>query len=281
MENTGNVFFSGSEDKPIWFIAINHEKWIGPLAASEVLEKIRQGELTWAHYGWRKAQAKWERLCDLPEFQSAVPLQPNPVIESEVRKTAVKEKKVTPPPPAKKAPNWYLYYNDSQFGPFLEEDIHRFLKIGKIHGDVHVWKEGMGGWEKLRQVATFKEVVAESKSARSLKRPERRKTPRVPVLARSLMASGGKVFTAVCRDVSVGGMQVLTQALPGPVGTRLKLNISAPVSAGGKKIQSFVAEGQIVRVLEDGRGFSFRFEKLSSESLRCIQAYIQTSTSPK
>jgi len=279
MENTGNVFFSGKEDQAVWFVAINHEKWIGPMAASEVVGRINKAELTWAHYGWRKGQQKWMRLCDIPDFKAAVPSQPNKIVEVEVQKNVTRAHAAPPPP--KKVQSWYLYYNDSQFGPFTEDDIHRFLRIGKIHGDVHIWKDGMSGWEKIKRLDPFKESVAESKNARAVKKTERRRAPRVPVVARSLMASGGKVFTAVCRDVSVGGMQVLTRDLPGPVGTRLKLNISAPVTVAGRKISSFVAEGEIVRLLEDGKGFSFRFEKLSDHSVRCIEQYIQSSETKK
>ena len=280
MENTGNVYFSGREDEAVWFVATGEERWIGPMAASEIVARIQKSELTWAHYGWKKGRAKWERLCDIPEFKSAVPTAPNKIIEVEVRKSAT-DAKIAPPPPSKKAQSWYLYYNDSQFGPFTEEDIHRFLRIGKLHGEVHVWKDGMSGWEKIKRVENFKESVAESKNARAARKAERRKAPRVPVVARSLMSSGARLFSAVCRDVSVGGMQLLTRDLPGEVGTRLKLNVSAPVTASGRKIESFVAEGEIVRLLEDGKGFSFRFEKLSAHAVRCIEAYIASSESRK
>ncbi|MBU6376563.1 MAG: DUF4339 domain-containing protein [Bdellovibrionales bacterium] len=280
MENTENVFLSSKGDQAIWFVAIDHEKWLGPLSASEIVARIAKSELTWAHYGWRKGQSKWMRLCDIEEFKAAVPAEPNKIIEVEVHRSAASAG-APPPVPKKPAQSWYLYYNDSQFGPFTEEDIHRFLRIGKIHGEVHIWKDGMAGWEKIKRLDSFKESVSEAKSARTTKRAEKRKSPRVPVVARGLMATGGKVFAAVCRDVSVGGMQVLTRDLPGPVGSRLKLNISAPVTAAGKKIESFVAEGEIVRLLEDGRGFSFRFDGLSDRSRSCIEAYIESNETRK
>jgi len=280
MENTENVFLSKQGDEPIWFVAMDHERWIGPLSASEVVSRIEKAELSWAHYAWRKGQQKWLRLCDIKEFKAAVPAEPNKIIEVEVHKN-VSRSAAPPPVPKKAAQSWYLYYNDSQFGPFAEEDIHRFLRIGKIHGDVHIWKDGMAGWEKIKRLDAFKESVAESKSARTTKKADKRKSPRVPVVARSLMSSGDKVFAAVCRDVSIGGMQVLTRDLPGPVGARLKLNVTAPVTAAGKKIESFVAEGEIVRLLEDGRGFSFRFDKLSDRSRSCIEAYIESNETKK
>jgi hypothetical protein len=83
----------------------------------------------------------------------------------------------------------------------------------------------------------------------------------------------------MCRDISVGGMQVLTDQIPGVSGTRIRLNVS-PVNPSRSKassaIEPFVAEGVIVRILEDGRGFSFRFEGLTDRAKKIIEKYIAT-----
>jgi hypothetical protein len=41
-------------------------------------------------------------------------------------------------------------------------------------------------------------------------------------------------------------------------------------------IEPFVAEGVIVRLLEDGRGFSFRFERLTDGARKTIETYIKS-----
>jgi hypothetical protein len=79
MENTSNVFFESNS--PIWFVAMDGAKWIGPLSPTDIVNKIEQGEITWAHYAWRKEQRNWERLCDLDFFKAAVPHQPNKILE--------------------------------------------------------------------------------------------------------------------------------------------------------------------------------------------------------
>jgi len=337
MENTGKVLFD-DDTTPQWFIALG-ERWIGPLTAADVYDKVLSQEITWAHYVWRAGQAEWKRICDTPTFQAAVPTQPPAQLKSELMKASV-----TPPPtpqsggsvaraPAPPAPpetaaparQWFLYYNDSQFGPFSEEEVRRFLKIGKIHGRVHAWKDGMPGWLRLEKVSGFEEDVAEAarvreskmqaasprisataaqaaqaghapsgKSAAAAKpevsapsgarlkasspapsgvRAEQRKSPRRPLLARVIFAQGEEVAVGVCRDVSVGGMQVLTDRIPGVPGSQIKLNVSAPGEKGPKP---FVAGGVIVRVLEDGRGFSFRFDRLPDESRKIIEDYIRS-----
>lgn len=280
MENTRKVLFSSRENQPVWFVAMDAQKWIGPLSATEVVEKIESGELTWAHYGWRKEQGKWVRLCDIPAFGVAVPEEP----PAPVRLSQATSKKAAPPaPPSQAEKQWFLYYSDSQFGPFPEHEIHRFLHIGKIHGGVHAWCEGMQGWEKLQGIEEFAESIEEGARARKSAKPakpakaekiERRKAPRAPLVARSIMAVGGQVFTGMCRDVSVGGMQVLTPEMEVEIGTRLKLNISTPKGADGG-IKAFVAEGVVVRRLEDGNGFSFRFDKLPAEGKKAIESYVK------
>jgi hypothetical protein len=70
-------------------------------------------------------------------------------------------------------------------------------------------------------------------------------------------------------------MQVLTDQIPGDVGTNLKLNITP---AGAARTPAFVAQGVIVRILEDRRGFSFRFDPLSPETQKAITSYIHSAS---
>ena len=64
-------------------------------------------------------------------------------------------------------------------------------------------------------------------------------------------------------------MQVLMDHSPGPAGTALKLNVNPQPNMPG-----FACEGVVVRILEDGRGFSFRFTSLSGDAKSAIEKYI-------
>ncbi len=83
-------------------------------------------------------------------------------------------------------------------------------------------------------------------------------------------------MAGVCRDISVGGMQILCDRVPGEAGTHVKLNVS-PTGPGAP--EPFTAEGVIVRVLEDGHGFSFRFDNLDDAARKAIERYIQSEGS--
>ena len=90
-----------------------------------------------------------------------------------------------------------------------------------------------------------------------------------PFETKILLTDGKEVGWALCRDISVGGMQVLMDHSPGPAGTPLKLNVNPQANVPG-----FSCEGVVVRILEDGRGFSFRFTSLSNEAKSAIEKYI-------
>lgn len=294
MENTGKVLFPNfSDNQPQWYFA-QGDRWVGPLTASDVYQKVLNQELSWADFVWKPGQAGWERICDLKTFQAAVPQLPPKTVQKEV-KEAVKEaaapavrtaarRSVKAPAQPKAATDmpseekiWFVYYNESQFGPFSASEVHRYLKIGKLNGRVFGWRDGMENWERLEKITDFGELSSAKKPPAgpktAAKAPDQRSAPRRPLVAKIVMTNQSAVAVAVCRDISVGGMQVLTDRIPGDVGARIRLNVSSTE----KKIEPFTAEGVIVRILEDGRGFSFRFEKLSDSAKRNIENYISVA----
>jgi hypothetical protein len=287
MENSGKIFFE--DDGPHWFVA-SGDHWLGPLSAADVYAQILAGKLTWAHFVWRTGQKSWTRVCDTLTFQVAVPQLPGQDVLAKLKQAATPEVKPAakgrggPPPTPKDAEQekpWFLFYADSQYGPFSQEEVERFLQAGRIHSRVHIWKDGMGGWERLENISTFKSAVAQARpqlgvpedTATRIQR-EQRSAPRAPLVAKIILASDENVSVAICRDISVGGMQVLTDRIPGPVGSKVKLNVSSTENTGKLPLDPFVAEGVVVRILEDRRGFSFRFDKLPESARKAIEAYI-------
>jgi hypothetical protein len=287
MENSKKILFGG--DAPAEWFVVHGDRWLGPMTVSEVAEKVGRQEISWAHFAWKEGEAGWRRLCDIADFQVAVPEKPDPKLAKPAAKDArpdgadsrTRHLKQPPSPPAEVARNWFLYYNDSQFGPFSSGEIGRFLRIGKIHGRVYAWRDGLGNWTRLQEIADFKADIADAEKGKPSAPPlpvdqtktEKRAGPRRPLVARLILANEATVVVAVCRDVSLGGMQVLTDRIPGRVGQKLRMNIT-PGGGNPSDLDPFVAEGVIVRILEDGRGFSFRFERLADEARKAVEQYI-------
>ena len=287
MENSEIVLFG--DDAPHWYLAMG-EKWVGPLSASDIHERIQAQKITWAHFVWRKGQAEWKRICETEAFEAVAPKQPNKAFQKEIKESSKPVIKQAAPRasaerrPALESSRWFLHHDHSQFGPFSIEEVKRFIQVGKINGRVHGWREGMKTWDRLERITEFaidfaKQVPPKRDPKKDLKKDpqsDQRTAPRRPLIAKILLTDERNVIVGVCRDISVGGLQILTDRLPGKVGTTLKMNLSPSNNDSGKSIESFVAEGVVVRILEDGRGFSFRFKQLSEKAKQAIEAYIES-----
>ena len=92
---------------------------------------------------------------------------------------------------------------------------------------------------------------------------------RKPFVARMLFHDNSEVYEGACRDISVGGMQILVSDFPGEVGEEIALNVHPE---NGE--YCFVAAGKIVRFLDGKQGFSFRFTELSDDAKKVIENYV-------
>ncbi|MBL7665025.1 MAG: PilZ domain-containing protein [Bacteriovoracaceae bacterium] len=98
---------------------------------------------------------------------------------------------------------------------------------------------------------------------------DRRSAARKPFVARMFFHDNNQLYEGICRDISIGGMQVLVADYPGNVGDEISLNVHPENSE-----QHFVASGKIVRMLDKGQGFSFRFTVIETDAIKAIQKYI-------
>lgn len=262
MENTNTIHFPN--DKPEWFYAVG-ENYRGPFKGEEIFQKLQTRELSWIDYIYREQEGQWMRVADHPVFKSMQPAPPKP-----------KPVMAPPPPPAKQAEvRWFLFQNDTQTGPYVASELIRLKLAGQIADNAFVWQDQYNEWKAFGQVAELKAPAGSPTPPAAPSRPaaptDKRSSPRKPLTAQIYLTNQSDLTTGVCRDISVGGMQVLTDKIPGHVGTSIKLNVSPPADSG---LKPFVAEGVIVRILEDQRGFSFRFTQISNDAKKSIESYI-------
>jgi hypothetical protein len=238
---------------------------------SEVYQKLVHHEFSWVNFCYRESEGHWVRLNELMVLKAMQPSMP-------------KSKPTIAPPPMPKSEDhfkWFLYQNDNQTGPYATSELKRLISSGQILEQAHVWRDGFENWTYVKDVKELYSQVAASvgvppvptipsKKLEELK-PEKRQMPRKPLVAQVYMTNQSDLSTGICRDISIGGMQLLTDQIPGEVGSQLRINVIPPKDSGMK---AFVAEGVIVRVLEDSRGFAFRFTKIDEESKKAIESYI-------
>jgi hypothetical protein len=194
---------------------------------------------------------------------------------SRLHKTQETVTKAPPPPPGPEQRIWFLYMNNAQYGPFSASEVHLMAEAGRVNEATYLWKKGMTDWTLAHEVAELgiKKAAQPAAQGRSeSRRIEKRHTPRKPFEAKIILTDGREVGWAICRDISIGGMQILMDHVPGDVGATIKINVTS-----NGDIPPFASDGEIVRILEDGRGFSFRFSNLPEKSKAAIEKYIESN----
>jgi hypothetical protein len=171
------------------------------------------------------------------------------------------------PPEAK----WFVHRGEVQSGPYPESELKRWIRTGQLGADDFAWNDSLQDWAPVRSIPAFSGSFPPEAPPAPGRSAEKRSHPRKPLVARIYLTNQKELITGLCRDISVGGMQVLTDQLPGSVGEPIHFNVLPPADSG---LSSFAARGVIVRILEDGRGFSFRFSDISPEAVRSIEGYI-------
>jgi hypothetical protein len=262
MENTNTIQFQ--DDQATFFLA-EGQSYKGPFKPSEIYSMIDSKKASWVDYCYREKEGAWVRIADHPVFKAiqAEPPKPKPPVSA------------APPPPPKAAESvkWFVYHNDAQTGPYSSADVSRLLASNQILATTFVWQEKFTEWKPLNQVGEFQTASAPqvAQTPEAKKAEDRRTAPRKPLVAQLYLTNQKDIMTGLCRDISVGGMQVLCETVPGVVGESIRLNVLPPDHAN---LKPFVAEGTIVRILEDKKGFSFRFTKLGDDVRSAIERYI-------
>ena len=273
MENTLSLLLQDVGLK--WYIVVNSRP-IGPLSAKEIVQRVQSKELSLADHIWREGSSGWARLYEVSDFRSLLPAEPDAGLIAEIQKST----QVAPPPLSPKQKEelrtWYVHLDESNYGPISDREVLGLIEAGRIGVSTYMWQKGFSDWQQAVSIPAWTKFLASgsvaadlAKSVKTAEVKDKRDAPRKPFEAKILLTDGKEIGWAICRDISVGGMQVLMDHAPAPVGTSLKLNVSTH-----SKVPGFTCEGTIVRVLEDGRGFSFRFNNLNAEAKAAIDKYI-------
>jgi hypothetical protein len=265
MENTLNLLLQDTALK--WYTVVNARP-VGPLSAKEIVQRIQAHELNFASHVWKEGFNGWTRIYDVIDFKPLLPGEPASSLIAEIQRST----QASPPPLAPKQKEelrtWYVYLDEANYGPISDPEVLSMIKAGRITPSTFMWQKGFKDWQQAKDIEAWA-AAASGGSTKPAAPADKRATPRKPFETRILLTDGKEVGWALCRDISVGGMQVLMDQAPGPVGTELKLNVNPQMNVPG-----FACEGTVVRILEDGRGFSFRFSALTPEARAAIEKYI-------
>lgn len=265
MENTLSLLLQDTTLK--WYTVLNSRP-VGPLSAKEIVQRIQSSELNYGSHVWKEGLKSWTRIYDVIDFKPLLPAEPAASLIAEIQKST----QAAPPPlsPNQKEElrTWFIYLDDANFGPISDREVQSLIDSGRVNASTYMWQKGFADWTLAKDVSMWAAKMG-SVPAKASTKSDKRTAPRKPFETKILLTDGKEVGWAICRDISVGGMQVLMDHAPGPAGTALKLNVNSEGNIPG-----FACEGKIVRILEDGRGFSFRFTNLTADAKAAIEKYI-------
>lgn len=245
----------------------------GPVAIEVIEKMISDDELKTDDFVWKKGFENWKKIKEVPELQVAeTPVTPPaPQMPPEISKPAqiIDLRKLNPE-------DRLIFIRigsdrggaTNDYGPFSIKQLKQLFKENRINGKTFVFATGMKEWTLLADLPEYQDIFEELPPV--IQESERRVTVRKPFIARLFVQNNKNVFEGICRDISIGGMQILLDDFKASAGDKITINVHPENSE-----YHFTASGVVVRILEGNSGFSFRFQGLSDEAKRAIEKYVQ------
>ncbi len=252
-----------------WYY-VEGEQRVGPVSEEKIEELIEEGSLKEESFVWKKGFENWKKPKDVEEFnkrQEEIPDEIPTIVKSsekrEVSWDSIKDNEKV-----------FLVKigidrgsEEVEYGPYSLNILKRAAKEGRINGKTLLFVSGMDSWTFLADLPIFQKIFPDEEENLSVE--ERRRNKRRPFVARMFFHNDSIVFEGVCRDISIGGLQILVDCFPGKIGDEISLNVH-PENTD----YNFVASGTVVRILEGEQGFSLRFISLSDEAKNSIEDYL-------
>jgi hypothetical protein len=248
----------------------------GPVGQEVILSMITNQELTPSDFVWKKGFDNWKKIKEVSELQSIPEVEVEPEIEEfpAAPVMQVEEKEFSFAFMDEEDHSIFIRVgNDrgeasSDYGPFSLAQLKKLFREKRINGKTFVFVAGMKDWKILGDLPEYENLFQELPPP--IKDADRRTAARKPFIAKLFVQNNKKLFEGLCRDISIGGMQILVSDFKGQTGDKISINVHPENTE-----YHFTASGTVVRVLEGNSGFSFRFQSLNDEAKRAIEKYVQ------
>ncbi|MBT4790075.1 MAG: DUF4339 domain-containing protein [Halobacteriovoraceae bacterium] len=248
-----------------WYYVEDGERK-GPVEKIVIDKFIEAGSIGDDDYIWTKGYENWVKVKDVEEFnQEKVTVEDDfpEVIQGEMSLKVLSNNENS----------IFLKIGtdrggqDVEYGPYSLEIIQKLYRENRINEKTFLFLRGMTDWTMLADFSDYAEVFEETPPP--ITEEDRRKNIRKPFIARMYLENKQEVYVGICRDISIGGMQVLIDHVPANVGDGISINVHPDNTE-----HHFVAGGEVVRLLDGGQGFSFRFVDLNEDAKEAIQNYL-------
>jgi len=276
----------------------------GPVSVDFLKEIIQKGQLDHSAYVWTKGFADWKMLKDVPTLfeEQAQPSQvqtlPGKKENTNVQKTSSFKEgslsgaqatstsssqtidsrldEVIPTLGVLKEDDKCIYLKTGfdrggtpkEYGPYDLTMLKKLYQTSRINGRTLVYFPGLDCWRVLAIFGDFEDIFHDMPPI--IQESDRRRWERKPFTARLFFTSDNQFYEGVCKDLSVGGMQVLLYQFPGKVGDVIKMNVHPE-----NPDHHFVAKARIVRIAKSDGAISMEFIDLNEGAKKAVSNYIQ------
>lgn len=271
-----------------WYYVDNNER-VGPIDEGDFLDLILKTAIKEDTYVWRKGLDNWVQAKSLDElrnyFYQSLVTDSDHIGSNKGNDYTTEASKTNHDINDSDSNNIIFDWNkvDSQksifvlkigidrgvapkeYGPYSIAVISKLIKEKRVNHLTQVFAPGMSDWEYLSEVPSFENLFSEKSDFK-----EKRSAKRCPISARVFLSDDENFFQGVCRDVSVGGAQVLVANFPGKEGDIVKINMHFEDGSF-----AFTASGKIIRILSRVGGFAMRYVNLGPDAITMINNYIE------
>jgi hypothetical protein len=244
----------------------------GPVAMEVIESMIANEELKTDDFVWKKGFENWKKIKEVDELKNSN--SPAAVAPKTPELPMAPKKDISLNELGQEERVVFIRIGSDRggaatdYGPFSINQLKKLFKENRINGKTFVFIKGSKVWKLLADFPEYQEIFEELPPV--IKDSERRGAERKPFIARLFIQNNKNVFEGICRDISIGGMQILIDDFKGDAGDKITINVHPENSD-----YHFTASGVVVRILEGNSGFSFRFQGLSDEAKRSIEKYVQ------
>ncbi|MCB9063305.1 MAG: DUF4339 domain-containing protein [Halobacteriovoraceae bacterium] len=260
-----------------WYYVEGKDR-VGPVSQAELADLFKQNKLKLNSYIWRNGFTDWKKARDVEEIcelfievegdtsPKKVSQIPETIIDRQFSwDTVEKDHKIFSIKIGKDRG-----HPDTEYGPFSLEELKKLFDQKRINEKTYIFSPGMENWVFLGDIDIYDTFF--SNVPPIINEEDRRGNLRRPFVARMFFHDTKKVYEGICRDISIGGLQVLVSDFPVHVQETIAINVH-PENTD----YHFVADGEIVRILDGNQGFALRFKDLGNEATSAIKKYLSNT----